>query len=324
MNYNIVIVIEDIFSIGEAFMAKKEQSKNPTKGLQLWKVVGVFALVFAAVQLTVAGIKDGANFLMELINANDNARAFIGSTISHTSMIAATILITAPVIRSVLNKPGVESLYPRAKNWWKDLLAGMGISSAALLFVFLVELALGWISIIGLAFDGAAANAWLQAIWVALLFNLTISVVEEVLFHGLLLQGTIQAWDKWGALFISSIIFGGYRIIDIGINDTNWLQFIPLMALPGVIFGWAYLCTGNLWLATGLNLAWNIWRGDILNLTGAHSEKNLFGFITSVTGPKWFVGTSFGIEFGAAGILGLVLVTAGIWWWTRNKLSSIE
>jgi hypothetical protein len=30
-------------------LVQKEQSKNPFEGLQLWKVVDVFALVFAAV-----------------------------------------------------------------------------------------------------------------------------------------------------------------------------------------------------------------------------------------------------------------------------------
>ena len=300
-------------------MAKKEQPENPFERLQLWKVVGVFALVFAAVQLAIAVLDVGFMYLMETINANDNIRVFIGSTISHASMIAAIILITAPVIHSVLNKPEIISLYPRTKSWWKDLLVGMGISSAALLIVFLIELAFGWISVTGLALESAASDAWLRAIWVALLFNLTAAVGEEVLFHGLLMQGTIESWDKWGALFISSIIFGGYKISGIGLNDTNWLQFIPLLALPGLMFGWACLRTGNLWLATGLNFAWNIWPSDILNLTGAQSEENLFGLITSVTGPKLFVGTSYGIEVGAAGVLSLIIVGAGIWWWTKKS-----
>ena len=300
-------------------MAQKEQSKNSFEGLQLWKVVGVFALVFAAVQLAVAAIREGVTFLMDLIKASDNVRVFLGSTISFTGTVAAVILITAPVIRAVLNKPGVETIYPRTKNWLKDLLAGIGISSAALLTVFLIELAFGWISVTGLALDGLSADAWLRTIWVALLFNLTISVVEEILFHGLLLQGTIEAWDKWGALFISSIIIGGYRIISAELNVSNWLQLIPLFALPGLMFGWAYLRSGNLWLATGLHFSWIIWQNNILNLTGSQNEGNPIGFNTSLTGPKWFVGTSYGIEVGAAGVLSLIIVGAGIWWWTKKS-----
>ena len=303
-------------------MSKKEQSKTPSDGMQLWKVMGVFALVFTAVQLATAAVNLGSDYLMESIHANDNLRTFIGSTISHAVMIAAIILITAPVTRAVFGKPGAYSLYPFASNWWKDLLVGIGISAAAMLAIFLIEFAFGWINVTGLALNSSAFDAALRTIWVALLFSLTISIKEEVLFHGLLMQGVIKAWDKWGALLISSIVIGGYKIFDIGITNTNWLQFVPLLALPGLIFGWAYLRTGNLWLATGLHFAWDLFQHNILNLTGSSGGDTHFGLLTDVTGPKWFVGTSYGIEVGAAGILCCILIAVGIWRWTVKNESA--
>ena len=303
-------------------MSKKEQSKTPSDGMQLWKVMGVFALVFTAVQLATAVVNLGNDYLMESIHANDNLRTFIGSTISHAVMIAAIILITAPVTRAVFGKPGAYSLYPFASNWWKDLLVGIGISAAAMLAIFLIEFAFGWINVTGLALNSSAFDAALRTIWVALLFSLTISIKEEVLFHGLLMQGVIKAWDKWGALLISSIVIGGYKIFDIGITNTNWLQFVPLLALPGLIFGWAYLRTGNLWLATGLHFAWDLFQHNILNLTGSSGGDTHFGLLTDVTGPKWFVGTSYGIEVGAAGILCCILIAVGIWRWTVKNESA--
>lgn len=303
-------------------MSKKEQSKTPSDGMQLWKVMGVFALVFTAVQLATAVVNLGNDYLMESIHANDNLRTFIGSTISHAVMIAAIILITAPVTRAVFGKPGAYSLYPFASNWWKDLLVGIGISAAAMLAIFLIEFAFGWINVTGLALNSSAFDAALRTIWVALLFSLTISIKEEVLFHGLLMQGVIKAWDKWGALLISSIVIGGYKIFDIGITNTNWLQFVPLLALPGLIFGWAYLRIGNLWLATGLHFAWDLFQHNILNLTGSSGGDTHFGLLTDVTGPKWFVGTSYGIEVGAAGILCCILIAVGIWRWTVKNESA--
>ena len=303
-------------------MSKKEQSKTPSDGMQLWKVMGVFALVFTAVQLATAVVNLGNDYLMESIHANDNLRTFIGSTISHAVMIAAIILITAPVTRAVFGKPGAYSLYPFASNWWKDLLVGIGISAAAMLAIFLIEFAFGWINVTGLALNSSAFDAALRTIWVALLFSLTISIKEEVLFHGLLMQGVIKAWDKWGALLISSIVIGGYKIFDIGITNTNWLQFVPLLALPGLIFGWAYLRTGNLWLATGLHFAWDLFQHNILNLTGSSAGDTHFGLLTDVIGPKWFVGTSNGIEVGAAGVLCCILVAVGIWRWTAETESA--
>jgi len=181
------------------------------------------------------------------------------------------------------------------------------------LFLFLIEFALGWINVTGLVLDGFAFTAWLRMIWVALLLGLAVSIKEEVLFHGLLMQGINKAWDIGGALLISSIILGGYKIFDIGISNSNWLQFIPFLALPGLIFGWAYFRTGNLWLATGLHFAWDLFQDNVLNLTGSSSGDTHFGLITNLSGPKWFVGTSQGIEVGAAGVLCCVLIAVGVW-----------
>lgn len=303
-------------------MAKQEindNNDNPFSGLQLWKVVGIFALVFTAVQLAIAGLGVGIKFLMDTISASDNMRVFLGSTVSRAGMVAAIFLITIPVIRSVYNKPGLEGLYPTNGKQWKDILVGMAIAASAMLIVFLAAYVLGFIRISGFALQGLPVGAWLRAIWLALLVNAVAAIGEEVLYRGLLLQGIEISWDKWGALFISSIIFGGSHILVAGASESNWLEFIPLLALPGVMLGWAFLRSGNLWLATGIHFAWNLFQDDILNLTGAHLGDTLFGLETSVSGPAWFMGSSYGIEVGAAGIMCLLLVSTGVWWFTKDK-----
>jgi len=303
-------------------MGKQENigdNEKPSSELHLWKVVGIFALVFTAVQLAIAVLGVGIKYLMDAINAGDNLRVFFGSTISRAGMVAAVLLIAIPVIRSVFHKPGIDGLYPTSSKQWKDGLIGMGFSASAMIIVFLLEYALGFIHISGFALQAQPIDALLRAIWLALLVNAVAAIGEEVLYRGLLLQGIEISWDKWGALFISSIIFGGSHILVAGASESNWLEFIPLLALPGVMLGWAYLRTGNLWLATGIHFAWNLFQDDILNLTGFHRGDTLFGLETSVSGPSWFVGTAYGIEVGAAGILCLLLVSAGVWWWTSRK-----
>lgn len=48
--------------------------------------------------------------------------------------------------------------------------------------------------------------------------------------------------------------------------------------------------------------------GRLLDLTGG-SHPGLFGVVTRQVGPLWFVGTTFGIEAGLAG----VLVAGAVW-----------
>lgn len=99
---------------------------------------------------------------------------------------------------------------------------------------------------------------------------------------------------------------------------------MQVLALPGLMLGWAYLRAGSLWLPIGVHFAWNLFQGDVLNLTGDEAGTTLFGLITRQQGPTWFVGTSYGIEVGVAGLLGLLLVVLGVWIWTRGHGSVRE
>lgn len=300
-------------------MAKKEKPIEEAQGLQVWKVIGMFAMVFLAVQLSVAAFGVGMNFLMQQLGAGDNLRVFFSSTVSRVGMIVSTILITAPVVRVALKKHARTILYPFDRTWLKDLLAGLGIAAAAMTAVFLIELAFGWLEIEGLSLSGEPADAWLRAFWLAILVNTATAVGEEVLFRGFLVTGLKEAWDKRGAVFVSAVIFGASHILISGASQTNWLEFIPLLALPGVMLGWAYLRSGNLWLATGIHFAWNLFQNDIFNLAGRTGGETLIGLDTNLKGPQWILGTSYGIEVGLIGIIGLLIAIAGIWLYTRKK-----
>jgi membrane protease YdiL (CAAX protease family) len=299
-------------------MANQHENKESPDLVALWKFIGIFALVFLAVQLTVAFFSVGVNYLMRWISAGENLRTFLGNTVSRAGMIAATILITAPVIRTVLKKNSREILYPFEKGWKRDLAIGLLLSTAVMSLIFFLEIAFGWLQVDRLALAGEPLLTWIRRIWLALLVNLTVAVGGEVLFRGLLLTGLKETWDEGGAIFVSSIIFAASHLLISNSAQTGWLSFVPMLALPGVMLGWAYLRTGNLWLATGIHFAWNIFQDDILNLTGNLHGNNLFGLATTVSAPEWFIGNSYGIEIGLAGILAAVLVIAGTWFTTRK------
>jgi hypothetical protein len=300
-------------------MIEKRVESSGTNELQVWKVIGIFAMVFVAVQLSVAIFGVGINFLMRQFDAGQNVRVFIGSTISRAGMIAAVLLFCAPVITKVFDVNIGVILYPLKKRWLRDLIAGLGISALSMTLIFLIESGFGWLKIENLALSGSPLDAIFRAIWMALLVNLVAAVGEEVLFRGLLVTGLKKAWDAPGALFISAVIFGASHILVTGAAQTSLLIFIPLLALPGVMLGWAYLRSGNLWLATGIHFAWNFFQDSVFNLASRPTSDTLIGFETSQIGPAWFMGTSYGIEVGLAGIIVLALVFLGIWLYTRGK-----
>lgn len=296
---------------------------NETKP-QVWRVIGIFALVFVAVQLSTSIFGVGINFLMSRIGASENARVFIGASISRAGMIASALLVCVPVIRKVFQKDASLLLYPFSRKSGMDLLAGLGFSALAMAALFIIELAIGWLKIERWAFSVLTADAALRALWLALLVNLVAAVGEEFLFRGVLVTGLKDAWDAPGALFISSVIFGASHILVSGARQTSWLIFIPLLALPGLMLGWAYLRTGNLWLATGIHFGWNFFQDNFFNLAARTNADSLVGFATIQSGPGWVIGTEFGIEVGLAGIFALLLVSTCLWYYTKKCFSSTQ
>jgi len=180
-------------------------------------------------------------------------------------------------------------------------------------------LAAGQITLDRLALGGRPPDAWLRTIWLALLVNAAAAAVEEVLFRGVLLTGLRESWDKSGAVFISAVIFGASRVLAAGVRQPNWLEFIPLLALPGAMLAWAFLRTGNLWLASGIHFGWTLFQYDVFNLAARQGGDTLFGWLTVYNGPAWLLGNDYGIEAGLAGVIGVMLVSAGMWCYTRSR-----
>ncbi len=303
-------------------MDNSREKQEGYEGLQVWKVIGVFAMVFLAVQLVVAFLGVSINAIMRSIGAGENIRIFFGSTLSRAGMIAATILICAPVIRKVFQEDPLSLLYPFTQNWLKDVLGGIIISGCVIALMFAIMLVLNQITVDRMALSGQPLVVWLRAIWLAILVNTAAAAGEEVIFRGLLLTGLKKAWDAAGAIFISAVIFGASHVLVAGARESNWLEFIPLLALPGVMLGWAFLRSGNLWLATGLHFGWNLFQDDLFNLAARNKGDSLFGWVVAHNGPAWLLGNSYGIEVGLIGILSAALVGAGILLYTRKKHAS--
>ncbi len=132
--------------------------------------------------------------------------------------------------------------------------------------------------------------------FVVLLFG---GVGEEMLFHGYAFQVLLRAIGPFATILPVSVLFASAHVNNLnfsvlgGINTFGW----------GVLLGYAFWRSGDLWLPIGLHVGWN-WT---LPLFGA----NLSGFTMNVTGyamrwntvPIWSGG-----EYGPEGSI----LTSGI------------
>lgn len=186
----------------------------------------------------------------------------------------------------------------------------------------MIEVANGWLVVERWSWRTEPLDAWLRSLWLSLLSNLDAGVGEEAMFRGYLLTGLNKAWRKWIGLIVMAIPFAAVHLMVSGAQETHWLPFTVLLCLPGIVLGYAYLRAGSLWLPIGIHFTWDL-AYDLLNLTGG-PHQGLFGAVTRQQGPEWFVGTSYGIEVGLAGVVVAALVWIGAWGWTYRRNRQVQ
>ena len=106
------------------------------------------------------------------------------------------------------------------------------------------------------------------------------AVGEEMLFRGYGFQVLVARLGPFATILPAGALFG---LAHWDNQNFTWMG-LSNTVLWGVLFGWAFLRSGDLWLPIGLHYGWNI----VLPLAGV----NLSGFKMGVTGYKmhWFAG----------------------------------
>ncbi len=203
----------------------------------------------------------------------------------------------------------------------RDIGLGLLLGAALLTGIFLVELAMGWITVSGFAWQTRPLGDLVRSLfWRIVVQMMVVAVTEEVVMRGYLLPTLEEGLGLPWAVAITSSVFGLIHLI----NPTahGWASYvIPFtLTMAGVFLALAYLVRRTLWLPIALHFAWNTFEYEIFALTGAAPESARF-LITEITGPALWVGlpnSAFGPEVG---LLGVLAMAVGIWvlWHMRRR-----
>jgi len=215
--------------------------------------------------------------------------AFTGSI-----AMARRFLDHRPFLELGLHKSAKDSIF-------EDLFWGFPSAAIMLWVPFIVMYSLGWLHVLSEHLD-------IGHMLLYLLLFIVIGFQEELLFRGYILQTLASGWNKYFGLIGSSLIFAGLHALNPGFT---WMAFLGIFC-AGLLLGFAYLRTGQLWLSIGLHIGWNFF------------EAVVFGFPTSgvtiyaltrihVSGPVLWTGGAFGPEAGLI-ILPALAIGAGLVW----------
>jgi hypothetical protein len=139
---------------------------------------------------------------------------------------------------------------------------------------------------------------------ITLVAYLSLSVREELAFHGYPLRRLKPFFGLWGAQFIVAFIFALEHVAG---GSTLWLALFGA-GVGSLLFGMAAIATRGIALPIGIHAAWNI--GDWLR-----GGKSAVGVWKPVVEDGFKERAAF---VGIAGyILVMCLATLAFWWWHR-------
>ena len=194
----------------------------------------------------------------------------------------------------------------------RDIAFGLLLGPAAVGVFLLAGLIGGWDQVSGVAPPGTLlANLALGAV----LF-LCVAVFEELSGRGCLFALMARVLGIPAAFVVSVLVFALLHRANPGATPTA----LAGVGLAGVVFAFALLRTGLLWLPIAFHLSWD-W-----------AETSLYGFPDSGlppasalqlnvdrTAPEWATGGAFGPEASVFVVLALLLAAGAIWWYTRGR-----
>lgn len=197
-----------------------------------------------------------------------------------------------------------------SRQWWLDLVFGLGLGAILMLLIFLIELAAGWITIESTF--RTIGNSFLSSWLAALVGFICVGIYEEMLFRGYHLRNLVEGlnWKIWGsrsALWIgyilSSSIFGLAHATN---PNATWVSTLNLV-LAGLFLGLGFVLTGELAIPIGLHITWNFFQGNIFGfpVSGSKSGASIISILQG--GPDLFTGGAFGPEAGLVGIFAILL-----------------
>ena len=276
-------------------------------------VVGLFAIQIPLAILLVLAVLVGVldqNSLTQL----EFSLPFL---LLNTAISLAVILPLTWAFRRFLDGQSLRSLgLQRAQGWVRQIVAGLLLGTVLMGLIFLVEWALGWLTVEGFSWQIQSFASLLAGLFAYLLINVAVVLYEELAFRGYILQNLRADWGVVGAMLVSSLFFGVFH----GLNpNVTWLAVLNIF-LAGVVLAACYLVTRSLWLPMAFHFSWNFVQGPILSfpLSGLTTTGLL---VTRIEGNNLLTGGAFGPEGGLLGtaVLCLGLVVLLLWRFARRR-----
>src|SRR5215204_104213 len=225
------------------------------------------------------------------------------------------ITVSVYIARRWLDKRSFESLGLKlSQQTLIDILAGVVITFVQMGFIYVLMLALGWLTFKGFAWEFDPVSVVIKNVLIFFIVFIFVAWNEELLSRGYHLQTIASGLNLFWGVVISSAVF---VLLHLGNPNATWVSAAGIF-FAGIYLAYGYIRTKQLWLSMGLHLGWNFFEGvgfgfpvsglDIYPLTRIQ-----------IHGPEIWTGGAFGPEAGLIVLPSLILGAALIYFYTIRR-----
>ena len=220
------------------------------------------------------------------------------------------------------HRPFADFGFHFSHRWWGLFGFGLLLGAGLMAFIFVFELAAGWIKITGFLRPSASGLFW-GDLGLAVILFICAGIFEELFVRGYQLRNLAEGfcWLRLNprtalviGYILSSIIFG---LLHAGNPNSSLISTLNLF-LAGLFLGLGYVLTGELALPIGLHITWNFFEGNVFGFPVSGANAGATFIAIQQGGPVSITGGSFGPEAGLLGILAIFLGALLIAWWVRR------
>ena len=195
-----------------------------------------------------------------------------------------SVLLCVWLFVRFIDKKSFVSIGLTLKGYENDLRLGLALGAGMISLGFLILFILGFLSIDGFSFP-------VMTIILYLVLFIVVSLHEEIMMRGYVLNNLMHSMNRYVALSISSVIFMSIHLLN---PNVSFLSVVNLF-LAGIVLGIYYMHKQNLWLPIGMHLAWNFFQGPIFGFEVSGIETDNI-ISQSITGNEIITGGAFGFE----------------------------
>lgn len=247
------------------------------------------------------------------------ALGIVKIALSALAVVVGTLLAARFLDRRPVSDLGLQF----TPHWWRDLGYGLFLGAFLMLLIFLVELALDWVTVEEILFTSRKVPFSL-AVFYPLTLYLAVGIYEELVSRGYQLKNMAEGLSfspvgqKRGMLLawlISSGIFGLLHAFN---PNATTISTVNLF-LAGLFLGLPFILTDQLAIPIGIHITWNFFQGNVFGFPVSGTSANETTFIAvQQGGPDLWTGGAFGPEAGLLGIAAMIVGSLLIVWWVKQ------